>query len=101
MAVLTAQVVAQTAVETDPQAGPRDAPQKACQVASADVLPIALQPNFQVAVEFGSATATRDALDFATRFAPRSASIAEMWTPVCAASACDSYGFQFKPAYPS
>jgi hypothetical protein len=71
VAVLTAQVVAQTVVETGPQAGPRDAPQKACQVASADVLPIALQPNFQVAVEFGSPIADRDALDVATRFAPQ------------------------------
>ena len=67
--VSLSQLAAQTTAEIGPRVEPREAPQEACQVASADVLPIALQPNFQVAVEFGSPIADRDAVEFAVGFA--------------------------------
>ena len=55
---LTFQLAAQITVETGPQVKARVALQQACQVPSAEVLPVALQFNVQVPVEFGSPIVT-------------------------------------------
>ena len=71
---LTFQLAAQTTVETGPQVKPRDALQQACQIPSAEALPLALQSSIQVPVEFGSPIATRDPVDLAARLASQVAS---------------------------
>ena len=69
-AQIAARVTAQTTAETRPQVGPREALQQTLQVPSAEVLPIAQRLNSQVAVAFYPQTTSRDAAEFAVRFAP-------------------------------
>ena len=59
----------QTTARTGPQVKPRETLRETGQVPSAETSPIALQLNFQVAMELGSPVAARDAVDFAARFA--------------------------------
>ena len=61
----------QTTVETGPQVKPRALLQQTFRFASAEILQVHPQVNFRVAVELGSPTPTRDALDFAVGFAPK------------------------------
>jgi hypothetical protein len=60
--------------ETGPHATSRDAPRLPPQDTSAEVLPVALQFNIQVAAESNSPTTYQDAVEIAGRFTPRTES---------------------------
>ena len=69
-----ARVALRTTSETGLQIKPREARQQALQVLSAETLPLALQFNTQVPVEFSSPTANRITVEVSTRFAPETGS---------------------------
>lgn len=70
-AQIAARVTTRTTAETCQRIKPREALQEACRVPSAEISPIALQLNFQVAVLLGPPILDRNAPDFAARFAPQ------------------------------